>query len=393
MMKLLFTGGLLVALACTASGQTPMETNHSWLKGSVKSVRVERSTISTKDGKSSEGPRVPASEYTFDGKGRLIESLIRNYEGSPHFKYHAVYNDTGKAEETYHTPKGDLIDKMVYSHGADGRLVEAIVEKSRALPKHKNVFAYDEKGRLTESVRVGTKDTGARVAYSYTDAERSIEETLYDVKGAQTFRSTLKYDGQWRLVQKELSLDTVSSDLAIFTFTYDSAGNIAEDALRINGGVNRWRYEYEADSHNNWTKRTTLSLANRNGTLRWDPVEATYRILTYGTEGNNVTGAYAADLGSIVGIMTTSSFLPGDAARREQPIFPDLAKRQLLTAKIDVYVLVDESGKVISASAKQGKDLLKDAATLAAWNWKFYPSLAGGIAARILGPVTFTFSR
>ena len=390
---LLSIAGFLILGVCTTSGQTPAETNDSWLKGSVKSVHVERSTISTKDGKPTEGPRVAAAEYSFDSKGRLIESVIRNYEGSVYARYQAIYNDTDKTEETYLTPKGDVIDKMVYSYGPGGRLIESRVEKARKTPKHKSVFSYDEKGRITESIRQSSKDDGYKVIYSYHDAERTIEETAYDGKGAQTFRETYQYDGQWRLVKKELVLDVGSSDLAIFTFSYDAAGNMVEEAVYIHGGVNKWRYEYEFDSHNSWTKRTTLSLANRNGTLRWEPVEAAYRTLTYNAEGNAATGARVADLGSIVSIKRTSSFLLGEAVKRQQPIYPDLAKRQLLSGKITVYVLVDESGRVISASAKPDKaESLRGAAILAAWDWKFNPSISGGLTTRVLGPVAFTFS-
>ena len=392
--KSLSAFGCCMLLAYTALSQIVGETDQYRLNGPIKSVRVEKATISDKGGKSSEGPRVLSSEYIFDSKGRLIESLICNYDGSPYAKYQAIYNDTGKVEETYHKPKGDLIDKMAYSYGHDGRLIEKNVEKARKSPKSKSVFSYDERGRIKEKVHENTKDGGFKLVYSYDDAQGSIEETAYDMKkGTRTSRATYKYDKQWRLVEKEFSVDTGSSDLAKCNFVYDADGNIVEETFHILGGVNKWRYEYQADSHNNWTKRITLSLVNRNGTLRLEPVEATYRTLTYNAGSSEHPVANAADLGLIVVTKETNSYLQGEAVKRQQPLFPEDAKRQRLGGTITVYVLVDESGRVISARAKPSQaESLRGAATFAAWDWKFNPIVSGGIAVKLVGPVTFNFS-
>ena len=386
--------GFCMLLASTAFGQVVGGPNRDRLKGPVKSVRVERSKISEKDGKSNEGPRVLSAEYIFDSKGRLVESLICTHDGSPYAKYQAVYNDTVKVEETYHNPKGDLIDKMAYSYGPDGRLIEATVEKTKKSSAGKSVLSYDERGRIIEKVHKNINDPGGfRSVYSYDDAQRKIDETSYDLKGKLTSRATQRYDKQWQLVEQEFDLSPGSSGLSSCTFVYDANGNITEETLYILDAISKWRYEYQTDSHNNWIRRITISAVIKNGALRLEPVEATYRTITYNASSSESPVTHAVDLASIVATDETDSSLQSDAVKRQRPAYPDNARRQLQSGKIIVHVLVDEGGTVISARAMPSKaELLRDPATFAAWGWTFNPLVSGGVAVRAFGSVTFNFT-
>lgn len=66
-------------------------------------------------------------------------------------------------------------------------------------------------------------------------------------------------------------------------YKYDEKGNIVEMTLRDNRGaiINREAYDYEFDRFGNWTKMVTSLLVFEGGEVKREPVEVTYRTLTY----------------------------------------------------------------------------------------------------------------
>lgn len=66
-------------------------------------------------------------------------------------------------------------------------------------------------------------------------------------------------------------------------YKYDKRGNIIEMTLRDEQGaiVSREAYTYEFDPFGNWTKMVTSLVVFENGELKREPVEITYRTLTY----------------------------------------------------------------------------------------------------------------
>lgn len=265
MTKFIYAFAFCMLLPYAAFSQIAGETNQYKLKGSVKTLRIETSLLSERESAIAETPRVLSSEYTFDSAGRLIESIVHNYDGSLYAKYQARYHDKLKAEESYYKPKGDLIDKMVYSYGTSSRLVEKTVEKAKKSPGSKSVFVYDDKGRIIEKVHKNVNDNGGyKVVYAYDDPQIKIEETAYDLKGTVLSKTIHKYDAQLRLIEKGF-YPKAGSMLWKSSFLYDANGNITEETFNILDAVNRWRYEYQVDSYGNWSKRITYSLVNSLG--------------------------------------------------------------------------------------------------------------------------------
>ncbi len=66
-------------------------------------------------------------------------------------------------------------------------------------------------------------------------------------------------------------------------YKYDDKGNIVEMTLRDESGtiLSREAYDYEIDRFGNWTKMVTKLLVFEGGTLKQEPIEVTYRMLTY----------------------------------------------------------------------------------------------------------------
>jgi TolA-binding protein len=66
-------------------------------------------------------------------------------------------------------------------------------------------------------------------------------------------------------------------------YKYDQRGNITEMTVRDDRGsiISREAYAYEFDKFGNWTKMVTSLVVFENGQLKREPVEVTYRTVTY----------------------------------------------------------------------------------------------------------------
>ena len=95
-----------------------------------------------------------------------------------------------------------------------------------------------------------------------------VEVTTYGIKGNRIDNTSYPIGGS--LVGKE-------------EYKYDPRGNITEMTLRDDRGaiISREAYTYEFDKFGNWTKMVTNLVVFENGELKKEPVEVTYRTLTY----------------------------------------------------------------------------------------------------------------
>src|SRR5437763_10499713 len=84
--------------------------------------------------------------------------------------------------------------------------------------------------------------------------------------------------------------------------------------------------------------------------------------------------------------------LNGKALSLPVPAYPEIARRARTAGKVEVDVVVDESGKVISAQAVSGPPSLRDAAVEAAKRARFSPTRLSGAAVKISGSINYNFS-
>lgn len=84
--------------------------------------------------------------------------------------------------------------------------------------------------------------------------------------------------------------------------------------------------------------------------------------------------------------------LNGKATSLPQPVYPPAARAAKASGAVVVQVTVDESGRVISASATSGHPLLRASAEAAARNARFNPTTVGGKPVRVVGVITYEFS-
>ena len=115
----------------------------------------------------------------------------------------------------------------------------------------------------TETARIEFKD-GRQVE----GPAQLVEVTTYGLKGNRIENTSYPTEGG--LVGKE-------------EYKYDERGHITEMTVRDDRGaiVSREAYSYEFDKFGNWTKMVTSLVVFENGELKREPIEITYRTLTY----------------------------------------------------------------------------------------------------------------
>jgi|SRR5215213_1112863 len=83
--------------------------------------------------------------------------------------------------------------------------------------------------------------------------------------------------------------------------------------------------------------------------------------------------------------------ITGLAISLPKPAYPEMAKRIGVQGSVNVQVLIDESGRVVSAKAVSGHPLLTVEAQRAALQARFSPTKLGEQAVRVSGVITYNF--
>lgn len=83
--------------------------------------------------------------------------------------------------------------------------------------------------------------------------------------------------------------------------------------------------------------------------------------------------------------------ITGEATYLPKPIYPVIAKNSRAQGAVSVQVLIDESGKVISANAVSGHPTLMHAAERAAREARFKPTRLSDQPVKVSGVITYNF--
>jgi periplasmic protein TonB len=83
--------------------------------------------------------------------------------------------------------------------------------------------------------------------------------------------------------------------------------------------------------------------------------------------------------------------LNGKAISLPKPQYPAAARAMRASGAVQVQVLIDESGRVVSATAASGNPILTQAAVAAARGARFSPTLLSGQPVKVSGIITYNF--
>jgi TonB family protein len=377
---------LVVLLSLPSSAQNDGAKLKAIPSARIKSIRTERVAFQNQV----EGSRVIASVASYNEDGNVIESTVSTETGAVFAKYAARYDDGGNLEEeTYTDSKGDVGAHYLWKADLPARHLEILNTKAKAGSPGKIGCALDDSGHVIEKT-FADKDgkTTRRIAIKR-DAQGHRKESLeYDGKNQLTDRTVETHtNGQ---LAEELVYDRDGVNIRRSVYQRDAKGSVIEETLYNVGGASQWRCAYVYDEQGNWIKQSVTKLVKRAEQLVHEPSEVIYRTITY----DALTTASLAKTRAPQPY--TDEALPYYgmvAIKRLEPQYPDAAKRQRIAGHITVQVLVDEQGNVSSSRAlPQGNALLKEAASDAAWYWKFNPTLLGGLPRRVFGTIVFNFN-
>lgn len=365
--RLSFITLALLLFAASASAQTnltakagnapavnaPVESDRSrdGLIGPVRRVRTEIAKLNSADGRPSEGKHVLVEVAAYDIKGNKIEN-----------QYFPIAGATLTGKEVYkYDEKGNISEMTLLN--ADGSL----------LSKETYKYEFDFLGnwnKMTTSVAVVD---GRGVTFEPTEV---------------TYRAIMYY-------LDENMLKTVSGGTSAAAAPQPAAPVTANpvtkpaDPKANSSATNRAR-----DNRN--VKAPDLPSASTSATnITANSVD----VRTPGTPGAGLTSqeirvsleepppAPRPILKPISG-----GVLNGTAISLPPPIYPDTARRMRTAGTVTVEVILDETGKVVSANATTGPTILRDAAVQAALKAKFSPTKLSGQPVKVSGVINYKFA-
>jgi len=83
--------------------------------------------------------------------------------------------------------------------------------------------------------------------------------------------------------------------------------------------------------------------------------------------------------------------ITGEAILLPKPPYPPMARQIRVTGPVSVQVLIDETGRVVTAHAINGHPLLMAGAVAAAYHARFSPTLIGDQPVKVSGVITYNF--
>ncbi|MFN2491711.1 MAG: energy transducer TonB [Pyrinomonadaceae bacterium] len=325
------------------------------LVGPVRRVRTEIAKLSAESGKLVEGKHAVLEVVAYDIKGNKVENQYFPMTGA---------NLTGKEVYKY-DDKGNISEMTLVN--SDGSLL------SKELYKYEFDFAGNW-NKMTTSVAV---IEGGKMSFEPTEV---------------TYRSIMYYldENMMRMAQPSPS----------------AAQPVPPFAVPANNGANGL-----AEPKNSAVPPKSSVSNNPPGTKKSSPVlpEAMITsdklnsggLVEVGNPRANSNAQPAVKLDSEpppppaprpILKPVSGGVLNGIAINLPAPIYPEAARRLRVSGLVVVEVVVDETGKVISAQANSGPASLRDVAVQAALRARFSPTKLSGQPVKVSGVINYKFS-
>jgi TonB family protein len=355
----------VAALSVSVKAQTPLtakaapavttvETDRSrdGLVGPVRRVRTEIAKLVSADGRPSEGKHVLVELAAYDIKGNKIEN-----------QYFPIAGATLTGKEVYkYDEKGNISEMTMLN--ADGTL----------LSKEMYKYEFDFLGnwnKMTTSVAVVDS--------------RGITFEPTEV----TYRSIMYY-------LDENMVKMVTPGAAATTPQPVTPAPVAAPP------ANKAATETRTDPRNKNTKKNPVTTSPELPTA-----SASATKLASGPTDIRVTSVNPNPTVPVVNLESepppspgpkpilkpiSGGVLNGTAMHLPQPAYPDAARRMRTAGMVTVQVVLDETGKVVSATATSGPAILRDAAVQAALKAKFSPTKLSGQPVKVSGTINYKFA-
>jgi protein TonB len=320
------------------------------LVGPVRRVRTEVAKLSAADGKLAESKHVLVEIVAYDIKGHKIEN-----------QYFPIAGATLTGKEVYkYDEKGNISEMTMFN--ADGTLL------SKEIYKYEFDFAGNW-NKMTTSVAVVDS--------------RGITFEPSEV----TYRSIMYYldENMVKMVQPGAAATTPQPAAPT------AANNAPKPSAdpKTNPAANKSR-----DARKNVTPDLPAA-SNAATNLGSTPVD----VKTPAVSSNQAVPQVNLDAEPPptpaprpILKPVSGGVLNGTAISLPPPVYPDAAKRMRTSGTVMVEVILDETGKVVSATATTGPTILRDAAVQAALKARFSPTKLSGQPVKVSGVINYKFA-
>ena len=336
----------------TSNSQPAEMTNREQdgLKGPVRRVRVETSTILIKGGEATEGPRVVRGVSTYDAAGKKIDSVDYPSEsGTPAGKERYLYDKSGNIVEMNVVGNdGSILSKEFYEYETD---------QLGNWTKRRTLVAIYENGKVTSEPMEVTYRT---ISYYYNQAIEKLSASAPRSKVAAP--SSIGSPGAGGVSdQSRAHQQSTRNQIANRTAAAATTVSLKEPAKET----------------------PPNSQPQNNDAPTVEPVPK---------EASAVTPDATASNPSTPVLKVTEDVLRSAAMELPQPEFPVGAVLRQTSEKIEVQLLVDTKGNVTNARATSGNPLLAHAAETAALKARFSTAKLSPTAALVFGVITYDFA-
>jgi protein TonB len=372
---------LLVARRAHASSSATSDREQDGLAGPVRRVKTETAKIAVKNGKPVEAARAVLETTTYDQKGNRVDN--------------AYFLEAG----------GTLTGKEVYKYDDKGNIVEMTLHNADGSLLAKEVYAYefDAVGnwvKMTTSVAIieGGKVTFEPSEVTYRSISYFLDEGMLakmSQPAPQPNSSATQPAANSSAQPATLQPTPASNASAPSGLAAQPKPTPAVSQPQSNNNQQAASKSPEKPAAN---KAVPVAVASLDRSVTAVPNAAVPTSSAGSDSGGPLVKADAAEAPAAPPIRTgplkpvSGGILNGKAVSLPAPTYPEMAKRARSAGVVEVEVLIDITGKVVSAKATKGPALLMQAAEQAAKQARFTPTLLSGQPVRITGTINYNFT-
>jgi protein TonB len=383
---------LLAARRAHASATSDRE--QDGLAGPVRRVKTETAKIAVKNGKPVEGARAVLETTTYDQKGNRVDNAyFLEAGGTLTGKEVYKYDDKGNiVEMTLHNEDGSLLAKEVYGYEFDavGNWVKmttsvAIIEGGKLTFEpsevtYRTISYFLDEGMLS---KMSQPASPTATAATQPASNASVQPTATQPQPAASNANA---------PSSVASAQPKPSPLAS-----SSSVKPTQQAASQQQVVSQQQSAAKTPDKSSANKAVPVVLASMDKSLTAVP-NAAVPVSNAAAESGGPIVKAEAEAPAAPPVRTgplkpvSGGILNGKAISLPAPSYPEMAKRARAAGIVEVEVLIDITGKVISAKATKGQSLLLLAAEQAAKQARFTPTLLSGQPVRITGVITYNFT-
>ena len=247
--------------------------------------------------------------------------------------------------------------------------------------------------------QVGGTPIRFKQAFKLDDFGRRSEMQDYDAKGNLYSKQIYKYDDKGRI--KEVAFAYDNSVRSRCEFKYNDKGLPDEKTCKDkeSNSPEKTTYAYEYDGNGNWIKKTATHTSTLVNGSPYESQVITYREIKLYTSklarpedtADSIDGVKLVPCPPMV-IRKSGRVLQDSAIKHVVPRYPSAARDAGISGAVVVEVTVNEAGKVISARTISGPSELRAVSEEAAKGWEFKPTTLSRIPIKVIGTITFNFN-